>query len=415
MKPYPVWVPVLLGALALWAGCETRARNNPFDPDNPETGGTPPLVQAVAGNHQVELSWDLSSFRDIASLRLLRREGDGAEAIQTEMEGAGSTDYLDLNLTNDSTYTYRLEVIPAQGAALYTAGVPATPGASQPWIGDGSGAGLDRVSPDGRAILFQVDPFREILGLAVAPDSTVWAADYLNGEIVHYDSQGEQLSSWEVAGASALALDARTGDLWVGSFDQSALLLFDDGGNLIWSAGVGLVEAVVAAPSGGVWFAARNAGIGRAIGMHVAFRDSTFQWPLAVGPNPDGSAWVIDRTSEQVSRISSDGRSVTVSPVQYAGPEAGCTDGAGGFWVADPVRGGVSHLNAQLAESAFFAVGPAEDVAWDPAEGRLWVALSSVGEVLVVAVHENGASETGETIATLETGGRPLKIAGLWR
>ena len=43
-------VAALLTVALLAAGCSERARLNPFDPANPDTGGQPAGFVAIAGN-----------------------------------------------------------------------------------------------------------------------------------------------------------------------------------------------------------------------------------------------------------------------------------------------------------------------------------------------------------------------------
>ncbi len=398
---------VLLPA-ALFAGCSDRPRTNPFDPANPETHGTPGFLAATAGDRQVRLEWDLSGFGSIENVRLLR-----SDSLREEQAGGGAGTFLDTSVANGSTYTYRLEVR-SRGTVVTTAPALATPGASLPWIGASMG-GMLRAAPDGRTVLFRVDSDREILDLVAAPDSTVWAADYMNGAVVHYDARGNVLSEWDEYGAAAIALDQVTGEIWVGAFNQRALVLRGVDGQRAWAdTSAGLVEALVAAPSGGVWFGARGGGIGRVTSRTVVYRERGFRWPVALASNRDGSVWVADRGTGRVSRVQPDGLGIETSPVAFVSPMGGAGDGDGGFWVADPGRGGVSRIDARLAEILFLPLGPAESVTWDPVERRLWVVFPSLGTVSVVRVPA-GDNPAWEVMASLPTGGRPVRVAGLWQ
>jgi sugar lactone lactonase YvrE len=272
-----------------------------------------------------------------------------------------------------------------------------------------------RLAPDGRNLLFRIDPFRDVLDLAFEADGSFWAADYANGEVLQYDREGGVLASWEFYGADTVVPDSRDGQIWVGSFDQQSVALFDRNGRLLWTdPGAGLVEVLAPAHGGGAWVGSRSLGLSRVDAGQVLFRLPDFSWPVGLGVEADGTLWVVDRGNKRISKISADGESIRSSDL-YVDPTGGTPDSAGGFWVADRGAGGVSHLDRDLHETAFLPIGAAQGVTWDPAGKRLWVTYGSEGKIAVVEIRGEPGHETGEVTATLEVGGSPVRVDAVWR
>jgi hypothetical protein len=407
------WVAAGLPLLLL-AGCEPRTRSNPFDPGNPDTHGEPRILDALAGDRQVRLEWDLSSFQGVGSIEILRREDDVESAIFSAAH-ATSGEIVDRALSNGVTFTYRLKVVSeGTGEPVYSADVQATPGASQPWVADASGGGVARLSPDGRAVLFRTEPFREVLDLEIERDGAIWIADYGNGAVVNYDASGHRMRQWQLFGANALALSAGGDTIWAGSFNRGEVDVYTRGGAWLWAdTTAGMVEEVEAAPDGGVWVGSRDRGLSRVDFGRVRYHVPSVRWPVDLEVEAGGTLWIVDRASAGVGRLAPGEVEPQSSPVAFTDPTDAALDGAGGAWVVDRGGGTVLHLNSSLRETARYDVGPAQNVAWDGVNQRLW--LSMPGEERITVIRLGLSPGEFTEVASLHLGGSPAQIEGLWR
>jgi hypothetical protein len=413
----------ILAVVCVIPGCASRERTNPFDPDNPDTGGTPALLRVLADDRSVHLRWDLSGFEGVRQVRILRQPEGGAEETAYFYDGAGPGAELDSLVENGRTTAYRLEV-GAQPTPLSTAVVQATPGGSEPWVGDASGGGVVRLTPDGRGVLFRAESGRDLVGLAMEEDGSLWAADYGYDAVIRIARDGERREVFDLEGANTLAVDAADGRLWVGSFDQRTVFLLEGDGRIDWAdPGAGLVENVRAAPGGGAWVASRDHTVSLLREGAVLFREDDFAWPLGLACDRAGRAWVTDRDTSGVHphggvyRYEPGGVRREKSPVLFSSPRDVEPDGDDGAWVADPELrgGGVAHLDRSLHEQGFVPCPGAEAVAWDPVNRRLWVCRPTAGRLEVFVAAPGGAGEEMRHFVSLYVGGRPVVVRGAWR
>lgn len=408
----PLWLLALFVLICASQGCSSRDPSNPFDPDNPETEGTPDVLRALALDGQVELRWNPDALEDALAVRLLR--GVGPDTVEMELlveqGGRGNGHFVDDPVPNDSTYSYHLQVLAPGQQWIETEPDFATPGASEPWIGDATGAGLARLTPDGRDLRFRVAPSRDLLDLQIDPSGEVWAADYGNGQVLRFSREGEIRTVWDYSGCNTLAIDPLSAEIWIGSFDQQEVVRMDRIGNPRFRyENAGLVEDLSPGffPEGGIWLAARFSGVSRIVRDQVVSQWPEFQWPVAISPDPAGGVWVIDRQARSAAQILSDG-SVVWSDAVMNDPKDGCLDGEGGFWIADRGRGGLIHLDGEGHESAFLPVGAVDAVTLDPFRGWLWLVFRDESLVQVV-------DDSGSVLGSVDVAGTPVKVEGFWR
>lgn len=392
------------------SGCEEREPANPFDPRNPDTDGTPPLLDASADNGAVALSWDLGVLEDPVAVRLVRSFSDENFQVLFEQPGSGLGEFRDAPLENEVPLSYRLEVKAPGGEWLATAPELATPGSAEPWVGDASGGGLVRITPDGRDVVTRTDTFRDLLDLQFDGDGTVWAADFRNGEVVHYGRDAAPISVWAYSGSNTLAVDPLSAHVWIGSFTQQAVVRVDRTGRHQHTIGrAGLVEDISPGvfPEGGIWIASRFTGVSRVVRDQVVTTWTEFEWPIAIAHDPRGWVWVIDRGNRTVSQILVDSGRVERAEATFVDPRDGSLDGTGGFWVADPGRGGLVLVNGTGQEQTFLAVGSFDSVSVDPVRNQLWAVDRDAGRIVVF-------DSTGDELARVTVGGSPVKVEGRW-
>ena len=404
-------VLALTSLLSLLTGCETRDRDNPFDPRNPETGGVPPAIDALAGDGRIELSWDLSGFEGIESVSLERTEAAEPPTVLSPSVGL-TEEWIDEAVTNGTTYAYRLVVHTQEGDQLESTSELATPGAAVVWFGDGTGFGLGRLAPDGRDLIFRVGTGRAFLDLAVDLRGGVWATDYFNGQVVQLDPSGEPIRILERQGANVVAYDPASGQVWVGSFIERTLSRYavTDGQLTLELGDIGLTEDldVEPFPGAGLWVATQDNGVLRVDNNRVQQRWPEFEWPVALSRDREGWVWVVDRRAATVSRLIVGSGEVSPSDAVLVDPRDCTLDGAGGVYVADPGRGGVIQVDRDGHEVQFWDLPMASGVTRNPRSELLWVVFRESGEV---GVYDSRGNETSR----VEVGGSPVKVEGLWQ
>jgi len=403
---------MVLAASALF-GCSDREHENPFDPENPHTGGVPALLTAVAGDGEVLLAWDLQEQTGIDAVRLLRRIGAAAEESILAPAGRGAGSHTDRGVANGSEIVYRLALTVGR-ETLWTRPDTASPGPSRIWVGDAAGAGLIRISPDGRDATRPTGPARDLLDVRVEPSGTLWAADFGNGAVIVADVEGQELRFWDCYGANTLALDRTSGEVWVGSFRQRSLLLYDRTGTLLYAdSAAGPVERVRAAPGGGVWSCASDGQLRRVVRGAVQMVRRDFVQPVSLCVDSTGWLWVADRGAGLVHRMDPGGMIRETSPVDFVVPVDVEADGEGGAWVADPGRGGVAYLDASLSERGFIRVPDVQAVRWEGGRRRLWACRPLAGRVEAISVEWSGAGGwRASRQLSLAVGGRPAAVDG---
>jgi streptogramin lyase len=397
--------------LFVLAGCETRDRDNPFDPMNPDTGGVPPAIEALAGDGRIELSWDLSGFEDIGTVALER--ADAAEPPRVLSPAVGLTEaYVDETVDNGTTYAYRLVVSTQEGDRLESTSELATPGASIVWFGDAAGLGIGRLAPDGRDPLFRVGTGRAFLDLSIDLRGGVWAADYFNSQIVQLDPEGELVRILPRAGANVVAYDPASAQVWVGSYFERSLSRYaaTDGGLNLELEDIGFPEdlEVEPFPGAGLWVATQDMGVLRVDNNRVERSWPDFVRPVALSRDPAGWVWIVDRGAGSVSRLLISTGEVFVADAALVDPRDCTLDGAGGVYVADPGRGGVVHVDRDGIESAFWDLPAASGVTRNPRSGLLWVVFRDSGEI---GVYDSAGNE----LSRLGVSGSPVKVEGLWK
>ncbi len=415
------WLVLAAAAALLLAGCEDRARTNPFDPGNPDTAGEPRLLEAVAGNRTVGLRWDVGSFDDDSHRRLLRAIGAEPEAVIRDLISERVGSLHDDLLPNGVEIRYRLEILAPNGVWLSSRPDTAMAGGSLPWIGDAAGGGVGLLSPDGRDLRLRAETGRDVLDLEPEPSGRVWLADYGYGAILCLDAEGTRCEAWAVPGANTLALDRTEDALWVGSFDQRRVMLYRLDGTLASEdTAFALVERVRGARDGGVWVTERGVDGGgrvRLLRRGGALREWTgFVRPVGIAVDSSGVAWVADPAGGTVTRLTADGSRQESANGLLQDPAELDVDGADGAWIADRGRGGIVYLDATLAERGFLPLPGVTHLAWDPLHRRLWAALSPAGRVELYAVSGSVTGGFGfRRAAVLEVGGRPVSPRGRWR
>ncbi len=398
-------------------GCSGRDPVNPFDPDNPETGGVPSAAWARASCARVGLEWNDLDMVDIAGFEIRRWEASAGEEQATlltpEMLDPSLRSHADPTALNGTTYDYAVDFVFADGTRLPTRAVRSEPGAALPWVGDPCGWGLTLLTPDGRAVVRRTAEGGAILDLAVDNGiGRLFAARIDSNQVlVVRTSDGEPLASLTVSGASAVSWNRDLGLLAVGAFYERKVTWMTASGEVAHSLTLdGYPEDLVLRDSSTTWVAMEDGRLLRqAIGESaIEPMPVVLDRAVHIADDPDqGGCWVADRAGGRVAYVTDEGEvSLSASGVLIE-PMALAADGGGRCWVADRTGGKLVLLDRQCREIDRLAGrGPVVGVAVDAEHGDLWLTYPEEGAL------ERIAADGNET--RLVIGGCPRFLVGEW-
>ncbi len=366
----------VLIVLAVAAGCSRRARLNPFDPGNPQTGGRPIDFVALAGSQSVTLRWNPTTANGIVGYQIDRRVGDSTvwRALTGVLPPYFST-WRDFGLADGVDHHYRIAYVFAEGTSPLTAEDVATPGPLIPWVADVAG-GVAQLSADGRHVAARVALFRGAAAVDVDPaHGTVWACSPDGGGTFILDPlTGQPLL---VNGLQPVAVVVRRSDhtAWIADYQGGYLAHVNP-------------DATPASPPS------------------IAGLDG----PLDVAQAPQGDLWVCERNGDRVRRFDAlgtpTGAATVIAPSRVAVDSA--TREA---WITSFQAGTVIHLGTAPSPVDTIAglAGPI-GIAVDPRRHRVWVAEAVSGAVDVYdtdgtrLLRVTGLSEPRAIALDLETG-----------
>ena len=257
--------PVVLVAIALAAlasGCATRDRTNPLDPANNETHGSVPGFSAIAANGLVELRWAPLKQAGITAYAIHRwRPGGTPAPLPGAVYSPILTGALDFDVTNDSTYVYRLVARFAYGDSAVSPPDTATPGTRSIFVLAAELPGIIGLSPDGRDVIetipapnayedAEIDRVRGVLWLSDPISGTVFRQG-LNGEVAGVDLA--------IPGVTDLSVSNLRGVGWVATPEALKAQAYgpdlNDPVARVTVAGIGRVHVVEAGTADAVvWF-----------------------------------------------------------------------------------------------------------------------------------------------------------------
>ena len=388
----------LLVALLLIAGCSRREHLNPFDPDNPTTGGRPTGFAALAGNAQVAVRWQAASERGVLGFQIFRRvEGETVFSPLTDLLPPSQSGYKDYGLANGVEHHYRLYYVFPQGVSGTPAEDSAIPGPLVPWVTDLSAASLLRLTADGRHVASAESGFRGPTQLAVDPASgVVWISDTFDGSVVIYNPQNLTRTAVRGFGSpTSIAVDRTSHEAWICDEDRNSLYHLTSGGDAASPALIAPlslpISVAVDPGDGSVWVCENEGQPDRSV-RH--FRsDGT---PIASAPverpsrvavdDTRGEAWVTSFQRQQVHRISPAGAILnTIS--RFSGPIGIAVDASRDrVWVADTRADAVIALNLGGDEVLRVSgLSEVREVAVDAATGDAWATLPGSGEIVSIS------------------------------
>ncbi len=379
-------VLLLLTLLALAAGCSRRERTNPLDPANPETGGQPQGFRALAGYALVSLSWTAQPALAIDGFQLWRlTPGDSAFRQLGGVLANSAGSFLDSGLLNGRDYRYRLYYVIRGTRSQSPAEDVATPGPLRVWVAD-YGAGLSRLTPDGRHVIDTATDAGLPQSLALDPvTGRLWTSDSFAGLVTARGADDPGVVA--ISGIHApftLAVDPGNQTAWICD-EAGALAHFAADGQAASPASIGLLDDPVGIA---VNRADRSFWVCEHAGNRVRHYAVTGA-PLATAvlPAPSrvladsatGLAWVSSTSHGVVWRLRTDG-TVLDSTLVARGPLGMAIDHVHGrAWVADAGGGRLYGLDpvTLLVRVTIGGLGLPRDVDVDLATGDVWVVEQS--------------------------------------
>ena len=399
-------VPAAFLLLAVAQGCDTRVRENPFDPMNPESGGRPSLLTAIARDGFADLRWDDGGMRGIAGFTIHRGENPGALELVAEVS-AEDRFLREVGLAPDVTYYFAVGFRFNGQAPLLTEVQAVTPGPDVPWVLDAADPPLALLSADGRAVVSRQAPGADLVDLSVDPSlSLAWSVDPTNGHVVAYDHNGDLDRLWErFDSPTRVSADLESGGVWIISFDKGTLMRVDAAGKrtLVDDTLVGPLD-VEASPIGGCWVCDELGQIHRYSPTGDRFTPAQVARPLELSAAGDNEVWIADPVAGEVVKVSNLG--VTARAAGFDGPFSVAATPDGGCWVADRERVLRVDGDGEVLLTVEGFIG-ARAVASNPRTGECWVA-DSLGDMIV------RVSSDGAWVVTMTEVLSPFAVAGRW-
>jgi DNA-binding beta-propeller fold protein YncE len=406
---------LILGTLL--AGCSSREHQNPFDPANPQTGGRPADLRALAGDGQITLLWTPAHAPDLVGFQVFRKvQGQTTYQPLSGVLPSTSGSYVDGSLPNGTTQSYRVFFVFTNGLGNLPAEDSATPGPIRPWVTEFDGGSVTRLTPDGRYVAERegglvspngvaidrntgliwvsdsfggkvqvINPgagtFLNIAGLGQPTDLTIdltdqtaWICDPAAGSIRHFTRFGTSATPSEIPlldSPNGVAMEQGNRLLWVCERGGSRVRTFLSNGNPQWSLPVPAPSRVaVDSVTHEGWVTSFLASKVYRIGASGALLDSVTSVSGPIGVQVDarrGRIWICDALGDALVAVR---RDATVEFRVTGLPEVGEVDvdlRTGNAWASVPATGTVARISpgGQVLGQVTGLVGPAS-IAIDP-------------------------------------------------
>ena len=291
---------LLVTSMTILFSCSERERNNPLDPQNPQTKGRLAGLKAVAKEKTVSLSWDAVSLGGIDHVNIYRKTAGDSDFVLFYEIPPTTHSYMD-SVTYGLVYQYRISAAIDGYETPYSPAVTVEPGPTYTWVADFSAGVFARLSHDLQTHLFDyltvnlpifivADPAEraawgytryanemlkidetgsELVRLRYFPIIDDMDADTLfhklwlvqsdSGKILRLDKDGNQeLEANILQSPAAIAVNSLTHDIWVADEETGRLYRFSYNGTMINESSVsfnGAVDIAIDANTSSVWVA----------------------------------------------------------------------------------------------------------------------------------------------------------------
>lgn len=391
----------LLGAglLLFLSGCVTRERSNPLDPYNSHTGGAIPGFNAIAGDSVVELRWVPLTQTGVRGYRIQRWTPGGPSRLLGAADyGPSAVAAEDHDVSNESTYVYRLIAHLADGDSAVSPPDSATPGPRRILALAADQISLAGLTPDLRDFLFTVDTGGDYQDMELDRRSaSLWVlSDDVTGAVLsRFSLNGTALDQGVVLqSATDLSVGGTRSVAWVALPDDRAVAGYLASSpspaeihRIFLSGSPRVVAAGTLDPA--VWVGTQEGEVFRADPTATAGREILGEWTMGapIGPialdEPDRAAWVVvkrDVEFHDLYKISGADSSVVLVASNLDNVVDLATDPSDGdLWVSErgvPRAGAGAVRLLTRTGTQVMRVGSLEPYGLDvdPEDGSCWVA-----------------------------------------
>jgi len=228
-----VIIPGILLSLTI-SGCSQRGRNNPLDPQNPETRGRPTGLTVISEKHNVTLTWNSISLRGVLGYRLYRWIWGINSSKKIYFIPSDSSSFIDKDLPYDQKITYRLSVVSSGYESPLSDSVSITPGPYNYWLVDNYDGIVFRLTYDGMHILTESSYIPQ--PISVSADSfsqTAWVVNSI-GYLFKFSSNGKiLLTIKELDHPSNVDVDVSNNLVWIVDQSSTSVVRYDLNGNFL--------------------------------------------------------------------------------------------------------------------------------------------------------------------------------------
>jgi len=229
---HPALAVLLL--LSLFA-CSDRSRQNPFDPQNPNTQGKPVGLTLAAVLDTIRFGWQPMSLQDLTGYEVQRELAGETEFSALAEVPASTNQYLDRSNHFGVLHSYRIVAKVGDLSSAPSEVVTITPGPTLIWIADVNDGSLLKLTHDGRYPLLRSFAFPSPLRVqGDYPHNNVWVLDQFLGNLGRINQGGGDRQTMSRVGRPVdLVVDDNDGSVWVADTLGVGLQHFDTAGNLL--------------------------------------------------------------------------------------------------------------------------------------------------------------------------------------
>jgi hypothetical protein len=212
---FTIPVTLLLSVFIIYS-CTDRSRNNPLDPQNPNTHGQISHVRIYSQEHDVFIHWDKLEMIDLQFIRIYRKAESDSEYKLIGNTSATSNYYVDSTALYGLKYNYYVTAQVQGYESPPSAHVTITPGPTYTWVADVESGYLSRLTHDLQIHIFDFGIMSFPCLIAVSPaERSAWVYSRFSESIYKVNSIGHpDVQLYNYKHVTHMAVDSVTNALW---------------------------------------------------------------------------------------------------------------------------------------------------------------------------------------------------------